>query len=237
MPRTFHTSSARQKASWATSSASARLHAEDARERGDHTAGLAPEEMLVEIHRERLQGQGSHRSNLHRSAALDDRQPVESSTACVRSRASMTMKPRTRSLASAYEAVGDHLLLARRPCRWARAAGPVLQMSIRFQFAYPCQPRLQALRARSGVPMASRCSTSVARKERRTRSSADLLASTTFEPAAAGHVSSPSLSSSSAAIRLRWGAPRQPSRPAPDSSCASCSQSVMGASTSSRCLI
>jgi hypothetical protein len=69
-PRNLDTSTARQKASCTTSSASARVaNAEDARQRGDHASRLAPEEMIAELH---LHVQNLHGPYFHGTADLQD---------------------------------------------------------------------------------------------------------------------------------------------------------------------
>src|SRR5208282_3393095 len=75
------------------------VDAKDARQRGDHPPRLAPEEMIAGLHHmfSCMTGRTSTEPPTSRIG-----QPLEISTACARSLASIRLKPPTRSLASAY---------------------------------------------------------------------------------------------------------------------------------------
>ena len=87
--RNFHTSSARQKASCTTSSASARLWTPKMRvKRGDHAPRFAPKQMIVGLYHMFIFMTG--RTSTAPSTSKIG-QPLESSTACSRSRASISV--------------------------------------------------------------------------------------------------------------------------------------------------
>jgi|SoiMetStandDraft_2_1073263.scaffolds.fasta_scaffold12415_6 hypothetical protein len=87
-PRNFHTSSARQKASCTTSSASARLWTPKMRQRGDYASRFAPKQMIAGIFHMLIFMTG--RTSTAPSTSKIG-QPLESSTACSRSLASISV--------------------------------------------------------------------------------------------------------------------------------------------------